>query len=60
MWWSKHGMGSQLMMKEHIISDILFDENIIDELQNLVLNGRAMEASDETINICAELINSDA
>jgi hypothetical protein len=53
-------MGSQLMMKEHIISDILFDENIIDELQNLVLNGRAMEASDETINICAELINSDA
>lgn len=29
MYWSKHGMGSQLMMKDHVISEILFDERVV-------------------------------
>lgn len=40
MYWSKHGMGNQGLMKDHIISEILFDEKVVMELQELVLKGR--------------------
>lgn len=40
MWWSKHGMGQQLMMNEHILSELLFDDKILEEIQELVMKGR--------------------
>ena len=40
MWWSKHGMGSQLMMNEHILTELLFDDKILEEIQELVMKGR--------------------
>lgn len=45
MYWTRHGMGSQLMMGEHIISEILFDETVVTELQELVLKGRRNNSS---------------
>jgi hypothetical protein len=47
-------------MKEHLLSEILFNDKIVMEIQELVLKGRPMEACDETIDVCAEIINSDA
>lgn len=47
-------------MKDHILSEILFNEKIVTEIAELVLTGRPMEACDETIDVCAEIINSDA
>ena len=32
MYWSKNGLGSMLMMKDNFISDIIFDQQVVEEL----------------------------
>ncbi|CAD8053227.1 unnamed protein product [Paramecium primaurelia] len=57
MYWTKHGMGD--VIKKGFLADFLLDDNVIEQIMELVLKGRAMEAEDETIQTCVELINAD-
>lgn len=47
------------VIKKGFLGDFLLDDNVIEQITDLVLKGRPMEAEDETIQTCVELINAD-
>ena len=58
VYWVRHGM-KHYKTHEDIVSEAMFEEEVVKELLEKVLKGKAMESSDNTIDFCVQLLAAD-